>query len=94
MSEQEQRLARQAADVIAAWGGFVSFNDYDALMSRVFYFAPLHWVCSLARPRSVGKANTDKLCAFAAVKMGLITQTNGGYLLGAALPNQANRATH
>lgn len=74
----EQENGRLAAKVVAAHGGRVTFAEYDELMTREKYFTPLEWATGWG-DWALWKANNDKLCAFAAVKMRLLRQTKTGY---------------
>lgn len=72
---REEELGRLAAAVVARNGGFMSFEDYDEAMLGEYYFAPLSWAAGWELPYLMKKGNDDKLCAFAAVEMGLLVQS-------------------
>lgn len=76
MNYVESMAAKLAADVVAAFGGHLSFDDYDKYMHHVQYIAPFNWYCQRTQ-----KENNDKLCAFAAVRDGLLIKEDGGYRL-------------
>ena len=78
LSSQEEALGRLAASKVCAFGGRVTFAEYDAIMRAELYFSPISWIAGWG-DHSVWKANNDKLCAFAAVKMGLLKKTASGY---------------
>ncbi len=70
---REMELAALAARIVfEEGGGFLNFGEYDEAMERVLYFTPIHWGPPI-------KANSDKMCAFAAVAAGLLVQTEFGY---------------
>ena len=74
----ETENAKIARRVVATFGGKISFADYDKAMKRENYFVPLSW-CAGWGDRVLFKENNDKLCAFAACKIGLLEQTSTGY---------------
>ena len=75
----DAEIAKLAAQVVADEGGFVTFAQYDLLMSGEVYFTPLHWIDGWELPSRQRKANHDKLAAFKAVELGLLEQTTTGY---------------
>ena len=79
LSNQEKELGRLALRVVNDAGGSVSFKRYDELMYPVVYFSPFNWIDGWGLGRKAWKQNNDKLCAFAAVAMGLLRQTEKGY---------------
>lgn len=79
LTYQEQSCARLAASVISEAGGSVTFDEYDNLMLPRHYFRPFNWVAGWGLSRADQKANSDKMCVFAACKMGLVIRTNTGY---------------
>lgn len=79
LSEKEISLGVRAADIIRCAGGMISFDKFDALMSKEVYYAPLNWCQGIGLGRRVWKANTDKLCIFAACKLGLVEPIENGY---------------
>ena len=81
LSPTEQSLGEMAAATVEAAGGSVAFDEYDRLMAPKRYFTPISWIDGWGLPPSFKKANADKLCAFAAVQMGLLEQTAEGYVL-------------
>lgn len=81
LSEHERQLGRLAAEVVRDAGGSVTFDQYDGLMAKQRYFAPLNWIDGWG-DSVVHRKNNDKLCAFAACQMGLLMQTDGGYVMG------------
>jgi hypothetical protein len=78
LSSLEQTNGRLAASVVAQAGGYLSFDDYDSAMKDRLYFYPITWIAGWG-DRARWKANNDKLCASAAVAMGLLVQTEDGY---------------
>lgn len=76
LTELEKENGRKAFEAVKAAGGKVSFDEYDAIMSPVRYFVPVHWGWAGTHGR---KSCADKLCAFAACKMGLLKQVNNTY---------------
>jgi len=78
LSDVEKCLGTLACEKILSRGGVVTFAEYDALMYEVKYFFPISWIAGWGDP-VLWKRNNDKLCAFAAVRMGLIRQTPTGY---------------
>lgn len=79
LTPSEQSCARLAASVISEAGGSVSFDEYDDLMRYRRYFRPFNWVAGWGLSYADQKANSDKMCVFAACKMGLVVQTDAGY---------------
>lgn len=75
-----------AAKVIEEDGGFVTFDRYDKLMFCKRYLIPLIWNAGWGLSFSYKKANNDKLCVFAACTMGIVEQTDTGYLLKSNAP--------
>jgi hypothetical protein len=84
VNEREMMLATLAARKVEEAGGAVTFEQFDGLMAPEGYFAPASWASGWGLPRAQRKANTDKLCAFAACKAGLLRQTDTGYEVTAA----------
>lgn len=80
LSELERENGRIAWKVVDDAGGFLTFREYDAAMEPKKYFTPINWINGCG-DRYIWKSNNDKLCAFAAVKMGLLKQTDTGYSL-------------
>jgi hypothetical protein len=78
---RERELAETAADVVRAGGGFLGFEAYDRAMLPKLYYPPFNWIAGWGLAYPERKANTDKLCAFAAVTAGLLQQTDDGYRL-------------
>jgi hypothetical protein len=72
--------AEKAVKVVEDAGGVVTFDEYDRLMWPIRYISPVEWIAGWGNP-TLHKANNDKLCAFAAVKLGLLKQTETGYAL-------------
>lgn len=66
-----------AADLVAAHGGFLSFDKYDELMYRKPIIS--FWITGWGLGLSSHKRNIDKLCAFAACELGILKQTKKGY---------------
>lgn len=89
--DNKEHCARTALKTVAAAGGCVTFDQYDTLMRSVVYFVPITWIAGWGDP-VLHKSNNDKLCAFAAVELGLLKQTDTGYTVsydtsrGADLP--------
>lgn len=77
---REKLCGHAAALVVQASGGSVTFDEYDELMKSQYYLAPMNW-CQGWGDRTLLRSNQDKLCAFKAVQMGLIRQTETGYEL-------------
>jgi hypothetical protein len=73
LTTQEEMLGLLAATVIAKAGGVVTFDEYDNLMARERYFAPIMWCQGWGQPQLL-KSNQDKLCVFAACRMGIVRQ--------------------
>ena len=82
MSTCEESCATIAHEVVIAAGGTITFEEYDKAMSARTYFAPINWIAGWGN-HNVLRANNDKMCAFKAVEMGLLVQTENGYLLTA-----------
>ena len=82
MTPFELANAQVARRVVAAHGGSITFDNYDRAMVPQRYFIPLAW-CQGWGDRRLWKANCDKLCAFAALRAGLIVLLFDGYALGA-----------
>lgn len=78
-ADPERALAELAARTVADDGGEVTFERYDALMGPKPYVAPLNWIAGWGLQTQDLKANRDKLCAFEAVRYGLLEQTASGY---------------
>ena len=78
LSQIELSNGRLAHKVVVANNGKVTFAEYDSLMRSIKYFTPITWIAGWGNS-VVWKANNDKLCAFAACKMGLLIQTKEGY---------------
>lgn len=70
-----------ARRVVATFGGRITFADYDKAMFVERYFIPLEWVAGWG-DATLHKTNSDKMCAFAAVQIGLLTSLENGYALG------------
>jgi hypothetical protein len=79
LTYKEQTLGRLAHSVVQSGGGSLSFTEYDAEMAKEIYFAPFHWCAGLGLGKKAWRANNDKLCAFAACRMGLLKKTATGY---------------
>jgi hypothetical protein len=71
-------LGRLAARTVRDNGGFITFDEYDQLMRKAEYIPPLTWIYGWGDPE-LYRSNCDKLCAFRAVEMGLLEQTDDGY---------------
>lgn len=80
LSEIEMELGRLAWRTVLDNGGFLDFDSYDAAMQDILYFSPISW-CAGWGNHGLLKANNDKLCAFAAVHMGLLHQRSDGYVV-------------
>jgi|HubBroStandDraft_2_1064218.scaffolds.fasta_scaffold216727_3 hypothetical protein len=74
----EEHCAKVACEVVRSFGGFATFSQYDEGIKSKIYFAPFHWAAGWGNPVT-HRRNTDKMCAFQAVKMGLLKQTDTGY---------------
>lgn len=77
-AELEAELGCLATAVVASAGGSVTFEQYDNLMRDKAYISPIEWIDGWG-DRRIWKSNNDKLCAFSAVKHGLLKQTKSGY---------------
>ena len=78
LNNQEKQCANTAFKLVEEAGGFVTFDEYDRLAKDKFFNAPIEW-CQGWGSAVLLRSNQEKLSAFAAVKLGLLTQENGGY---------------
>ncbi len=78
---KESKCAKIAASVVKEYGGEITFDAYDAAMYFIRYYTPFHWIAGWGLTRGEKKSNDDKMCAFAAVRLGLLKQTKTGYIL-------------
>lgn len=72
-------FAELALDIVQANGGQITFDEYNKAMTDVKYFPPINWNVGWGLSPKCRKANNDKLCAFHAVKAGMLIQTDSGY---------------
>ena len=79
MSKSEIHCAEISVEVTKANGGQITFGEYDVAMMQRSCFAPINWIAGWGTGRL--KQNQNKMCAFAAVKLGLLKQTEIGYSL-------------
>jgi hypothetical protein len=78
ISNAEESCAKVAVEVVASAGGYVTFEQYDALIASKSFWAPFSW-CAGWGSRRLLRSNQEKLCAAAAVKLGLLTHEDAGY---------------
>jgi hypothetical protein len=79
MSLLSQDCAQIAYKKVKEAGGYITFDEFDKAMENEKYFIPFNWIAGWGLPPKEKKANNDKMCAFEAVGMGLIEQTENGY---------------
>lgn len=86
MNELEKANAELAAGKVAAAGGFMTFEQFDEAMRHESYVTPVNWVAGWGLSVAERKANHDKLCAAAALKLGLLVQVDFGYQIVGSEP--------
>ena len=77
----EEMCIATAVEEVTKGGGYLSFVDYDLAMDKRVIFPPFHWIDGWDLPVTEKKKNDEKMCAFAAIKRGLLRQTKTGYEL-------------
>lgn len=75
----EEMCIETAVYVVHAAGGRITFEQYDADMKGKKYWTPFYWIAGWGGPIGIRKANNDKMCAFAACRVGRLVQTDTGY---------------
>ena len=76
----EERAAQEAVVIVKDAGGYISFDDYDAVYSKPDKFRFQPWIVGWGSMDSMIN-NNGVLSAFAAVDLGLLTKGKDGYRL-------------
>lgn len=75
----EKYCAEIALEIVKSAGGSVTFEQYDDLMFKRQYPHPINWIDGWGLCKITRKKNNDKLCAFTAIKLGMLKRNNRGY---------------